>query len=102
MRAWQGASGVLCRSSAGRLWGDGEPRDVLAGDGEVPFEVGGAAGEVAGQATRDDAAVGTKCFGAGDLGRVGVFRGCAGLPGPDLRRAVALLAFVDDCAVVGE
>jgi hypothetical protein len=27
--------------------------------------------------------VGAECFGTGDLGRVGVFRGCAGLPGPD-------------------
>src|SRR6266478_8488077 len=84
------------------LWGDGEPRDVLAGDGEVPVQVGGAAGEVAGQAAGDEVAVGAECFGAHDLGRVGVFRGCAGLPGPDLGRAVALFPFVDDRGVVGE
>ena len=85
-----------------RLWSDDEPRDVLAGDGEVPFEVGGAAGEVAGQAAGDDVAVGAECFGARDFGRVGVFRGCAGLPGPDLGRAVAFFAFVDDDGVLGE
>ena len=47
-----------------QLWGDGESRDVLAGDGEVPLEVGGAAGEVAGQAAGDEVAVGAECFGA--------------------------------------
>src|SRR6188472_2425824 len=86
----------------GRLWGDGEPRDLLAGDREVPFEVGGAAGEVSGQAAGDDVAVGAECFGARDFGRVGVFRGCAGLPGPDFSRAVAFFAFVDNSGVVGE
>src|SRR5882757_418723 len=84
------------------LWGDGQPRDVLAGDGEVPVQVGGAAGEVASEAAGDEVAVGAECFGGGDLGRVGVFRGCAGLPGPDLGRAVAFFAFVDDGGVVGE
>jgi hypothetical protein len=75
---------------------------VLAGDGEVPFEVGGAAGEVAGQAAGDDVALGTECVGARDFGRVGVFRGCAVLPGPDLGPAVAFFAFVDDDCVLGE
>src|SRR5260221_2135370 len=84
-----------------RLWGDGEPRDVLAGDGEVPFEVGGAAGEVAGQAAGDEVAVGAECFGARDFGRVGVFRGCAGLPGADLGPALTFFAFVDDGGAVG-
>src|SRR2546427_7481047 len=84
------------------LWGDGEPRDVLAGDGEVPVQIGGAAGGVAGQAAGDEVAVGAECFGVGDLGRVGVFRGCAGLPGPDLGCAVAFFAFVDYGGVVDE
>src|SRR6185436_11631677 len=78
------------------LWGDDEPCDVLAGNSEVPVQVGGAAGEVAGQAAGDEVAVGAECFGGGDLGRVCVFRGCAGLPGADRRRAVAFFAFVDD------
>jgi hypothetical protein len=85
-----------------QLWGDGESRDVLAFDGEVPLEIGGAAGEVAGQTAGDDVAVGAECFGTGDLGRVGVFRGCPGLPGTDLGRAVAFFAFVDDGGVVSE
>src|SRR5256885_4110834 len=39
---------------AGRLWSDDELRDVLAGDGEVPVQVGGSAGEVSGQAAGDE------------------------------------------------
>ena len=75
---------------------------MLAGDREVPFQVGGAAGEVAGQAAGDQVAVGAECFGARDFGRVGVFRGCAGLPGPDFSRTVAFFALVDDDGVLGE
>jgi hypothetical protein len=75
---------------------------VLSRDGEVPLQVGGAAGEVAGQAAGDEVAIGAECFGARDLGRVGVFRGRAGLPGADLGSAVVFFAFVDDGGVIGE
>jgi hypothetical protein len=40
--------GSIASFSHSQLWGDRESRDVLAGDGEVPLEIGGAAGEVAG------------------------------------------------------
>src|SRR5882672_4574684 len=43
-----------------RLWSDDKPRDVLAGDGEVPVQIGGAAGEVAGQPAGDDVAIGAE------------------------------------------
>ena len=80
------------------LWSDDEQRDVLARDSEVPLEVGDAAGEVTGQAAGDEVAIGAECFRVGDLGRVGVFRGSAGLPCADLRSAVVFLAFVDAVA----
>src|SRR5689334_1697937 len=85
-----------------RSWSDDEPRDVLAGDGEVPVQVGGATGEVAGQTAADEIAVGAERFGARDLGRVGVSRCRAGLPGSDRRPALVRLALVDDARIVGE
>jgi len=42
-----------------RLRADNESRDVLTGDGEVPLEVGGAAGEVAPQAAAHEIASGS-------------------------------------------
>jgi hypothetical protein len=75
---------------------------VSSCDGEVPLQVGGAAGEAAGQAAGDEVAIGCEYFGARDLGRVGVFRGRAGLPGADLGGAPVFFAFVDDGGVIGE
>ena len=42
-------------------YGDDQPREVLSCDGEVPLQVGGAAGEVAGQAAGDEVAIGAEC-----------------------------------------
>src|SRR6476619_4076421 len=84
------------------LWSDDQPRDVLSRDGEVPLQVSGAAGEVAGQAAGDEVAIGAECFGGPDFSRVGVPRGRAGLPGADLGSSVVFFAFVDDGGVSGE
>jgi len=75
---------------------------LVVGDDEVPIEVGGSAWEVAGEAAADQVPICAELLGAGDLGRVGVFGCGADLPGVDLGRTMACLAFVDDRGVVCE
>src|SRR5690242_17437403 len=55
-------------------WCDDEPADSVAGEGEVPLQLGGAAGEVARQPAGDHDAVGGEHVSAEDIGRVRVLR----------------------------
>src|SRR5690349_9477220 len=82
--------------------GDDQFADSVAGDGEVPLQLGGAAGEVARQSARDHEAVCGERVGGEDIGRVCVLRGWTGLPGADLHGPVTGFALVDDGGVVAE
>src|SRR3954452_18132274 len=76
--------------------------DLIVGDGEVPRQVSGAAGEVAGQAARRQVTVRVARLDVQDFGAVDVLRRWTELPRADLLGPAVRRALVDDDCVVCE